>query len=102
MFNFNKLSTIEKKILKVNMDIEKHKEERILLSIDNDNKLNLISNEVDKKMYDVKHNKLKSKLDQLEIKRQHILDNRNGWLSRVVWSIVSPIIVSLIVNYLVN
>lgn len=38
----------------------------------------------------------------LNLKRQHKLDGRNGWVSRFVWSILAPIIVAVIVSSLVN
>jgi hypothetical protein len=35
---------------------------------------------------------------QLNLKRQFILDERNGWKARVIWSILVPIVVSVIVT----
>lgn len=38
---------------------------------------------------------------QLQLKRQFILDERNGWKAKSLWNIVVPIIVSVITAYLV-
>lgn len=38
----------------------------------------------------------------LDLKRQHKLDRRGGWVSRVIWSILAPIIVAVSVSLLVN
>lgn len=39
---------------------------------------------------------------QLQLKRQFILDERNGWKAKSVWNVVVPIIVSVITAYLVS
>jgi len=38
----------------------------------------------------------------LDIKRQHKLDRRNGWISRFIWSILAPIIVAILVSLLIS
>ncbi len=38
----------------------------------------------------------------LQMKRQFILDRRNNWKARVFWSIVVPIIVTIITAYLAS
>jgi hypothetical protein len=38
--------------------------------------------------------------NQLKTKRQFILDRRNGWKHRIIWSIFAPIIVTIITLYL--
>ena len=39
---------------------------------------------------------------RLQLKRQFILDGRNGWKAKGVWNIVVPIVVSVITAYLVS
>lgn len=39
---------------------------------------------------------------QLQLKRQFILDKRNGWKAKSVWNVIVPIIVSVITTYLVS
>lgn len=39
---------------------------------------------------------------RLQLKRQFILDERNGWKAKSVWNVVVPIIVSVITAYLVS
>jgi hypothetical protein len=38
----------------------------------------------------------------LDLKRQHKLDRRDGWISRFVWSILAPIIVAVLISLLTN
>ena len=38
----------------------------------------------------------------LNFKRQHKLDRRNGWISRFIWSILAPIIVTISISFLIN
>ena len=38
----------------------------------------------------------------LDLKRQHKLDGRNGWVSRFIRSILAPIIVAVLVSLAVN
>ena len=42
------------------------------------------------------HNKI------LDLKRRHKLDGRNGLVSRIVWSILAPIIVAVLISLLIN
>lgn len=37
---------------------------------------------------------------RLEMERQFILDNRNSFFWKVLWSVVVPILVTLIINYM--
>jgi len=39
---------------------------------------------------------------QLQLKRQFILDERNGWKAKSVWTVAVPIIVSIITAYVVS
>lgn len=36
----------------------------------------------------------------LEIQRQHILDRRNGWLQKLIFTLIIPIIVTILTTYL--
>lgn len=38
----------------------------------------------------------------LQLKRQFILDRREGWKSRVVWNVLVPIVVAVITAYVVG
>src|SRR3989344_8705280 len=38
---------------------------------------------------------------QLQLKRQFILDERNGWKAKSIWNVIVPIIVSIITAYVV-
>lgn len=38
----------------------------------------------------------------LQMKRQFILDRRNGWLAKMLWSIIVPIIAAIITAYIVS
>ena len=38
----------------------------------------------------------------LQMKRQFILDEREGWKARATWSIIVPIVVAIITAYLVS
>lgn len=38
---------------------------------------------------------------KLQLKRQFILDERNGWKAKSIWNIAVPIIVSIITAYIV-
>ena len=40
----------------------------------------------------------KSRLGELETKRRFILDRRESWLPKTIWSAVVPIIVSIVTN----
>ena len=37
----------------------------------------------------------------LEKKRMHILDRRNGWRVRFIWSVLAPIIISIVTAWLI-
>ncbi len=36
----------------------------------------------------------------LEIRRQHLLDKRNGWIQRIVFNIAAPVLVSVVTTYI--
>ena len=36
----------------------------------------------------------------LEIKRRHVLDRRNSWRAKIIWSVLIPIILSLLISIL--
>lgn len=38
----------------------------------------------------------------LDLKRQHKLDRRDGWVSKFIWSILAPIFVAVSVSLLIN
>lgn len=38
----------------------------------------------------------------LEIKRKHALDRRDGWVSRFIWSVLAPILLTIVTAYLIN
>jgi len=40
--------------------------------------------------------KLQSELTTLKTKRQFLLDRRNSWLPKTIWSVLVPIIVSVV------
>lgn len=45
---------------------------------------------------------IKNRNKVLEIKRKHALDRRDGWTNRFIWSVVAPIILTIITAYLIN
>jgi hypothetical protein len=84
------LETIEKRLLEI--DGEREAREHNL----HEN----FSGSVDDEMeaYDIKH--LDIEKSQLELRRQFILDKREGWKQRVVWDLLVPIVVAIIAAYL--
>jgi len=38
----------------------------------------------------------------LQMRRQFILDNREGWKSKAIWNILVPIIVAILTTYIVS
>ncbi len=94
------LSSIEKGILSARLQIKKLKDNRLNRDICNGNLVSFLDGyNVQKMVDDVRENELESILEQLETKRQHKLDRRNGWRSKFVWSVVAPIIVTVMTTY---
>ena len=44
---------------------------------------------------------IESNIKILEMQRKHLLDRRDGWLARLIWSLVVPILVTFITTYLI-
>ena len=38
----------------------------------------------------------------LNLKKQYILDKRNGWILKLIWSIIAPVIVALLTSILIK
>jgi len=84
---FNTIKTIEKKIIENKKRLNEieylHREE---YTEPDDSFLMHEAIEIEK------YNKI------LDLKRQYKLDRRNGWVSRIIWSILAPIIIAVIVS----
>lgn len=89
---FKSLQEIEKRLLK----IEEEKPIRIYNYYENYTES--IDDEIEKSEIEW----LDVEKTQLQLKRQFILDEREGWRARVFWNIVVPIIVATITAYLVS
>ncbi len=97
------LSSIERQILDVKLQIKILKDNKLKRDISEVNLIKISEIYNAREMEDdVRENKLESKLEQLETKRQHFLDRRNGWVSRVLFSVVAPIVVTVLTTYLLN
>ncbi len=95
------LSSIEKGILSARLQIKILKDNRLNRDICNGNLVSFSAvYNVQKMEDDVRENELESILEQLETKRQHALDRRNGWRSKFVWSVIAPILVTIMTTYL--
>ena len=88
MFNFDRLKEIESKLLE---------NQKKIGEIEYENRYIKISPFVDGDIKEIEnHNKV------LEKERQHILDGRNSWKSKIFWDVSVPIIVAVITTYLIN
>lgn len=86
------METIEKRLL----EIEEEKPRRIHnLSED-------FSNSEDDYIEGLEIGWLDNEKALLQLKRQFILDRREGWKSRVIWNILVPIVVAVITAYIVG
>jgi len=58
--------------------------------------------EIYKNTYDRKLNELESKLEQLKTERQHLLDRRNGWLSRLFFGVIILVVATVVARYVLS
>ena len=87
MFNFGRLKEIENRILENQKTLgELNEGTPVFSSLFSDTEIKRIEN----------CNKA------LEKERQHILDGRNSWKSKIFWDVSVPIIVAVITTYLIN
>jgi len=86
------LETIEKRLL----EIEEEKPRRIHNLSEN------FSNSDDDYVEGLEIGWLDNEKALLQLKRQFILDRREGWKSRVIWNILVPIVVAVITAYIVG
>lgn len=49
----------------------------------------------------VRRVKREAEISALNLKRQFILDKRNGWKPKILWDVLVPITVALITSYIV-
>lgn len=88
---FNTIKTIEKEIIENQERLNKI--EYKLREEYNGNGIGILEHEA---IEIEKYNKI------LDLKRRHKLDRRGGWVSRLIWSILAPIIVAVSVSLLIN